>query len=232
MKNTRGIKAHGSVVRGHRIRRGFTQAEVAFRADLDVKTVRKAEQGKPVDLSVMTAIAHVLNVDISTVVASVESRVHTNSTGQQMLDIARTFVAIYDTGGRDTVAVMQPFVTDDIEFHCPAEVGTVPFAGVFKGLTEIQRFFDAFYSFFERRQGSLQPDYLCSETRVVARFMDQVFFQGHEMPPHWVNLHFQFRDGLICRIDDEFDYFNARRNFEAVMIRLGISPPIKAESSP
>ena len=46
------------------------------------------------------------------------------------------------------------------------------------------------------------------------------------------NKHFQFRGGLLFRIDDEFDYYNARRNFEELLARLGISPLQPGASSP
>jgi hypothetical protein len=40
------------------------------------------------------------------------------------------------------------------------------------------------------------------------------------MKPYWVYLHFQFRDGLLCRIDDEFDQYTAQKEFEELIARL------------
>ena len=221
----RGVQSNGAVIRKARKQRGMTQSELAIMADLDVKTVRKAEKGLRVDLSVVTAIARTLNVDVSAIIAVEVAKPTTEPGIARNLEIARRFVMLYDTGGRNVAESIQTLVTDDIELHCPAETGTVPFAGVFRGLNGLQQFFDAFYSFFQRKQGTLEPEFMWSETRIVAKFTDQVSFQGIEMPPHWVNLHLQFRDGLLCRVDDEFDYFNARRSFEAVMAQLGQSPP-------
>ncbi|HUP77016.1 MAG TPA: hypothetical protein VM260_00550, partial [Pirellula sp.] len=57
-----------------------------------------------------------------------------------------------------------------------------------------------------------------SQDRFVTRFEDQVSFRGRQMSAYWVNLHFQFCDGLLIRIDDEFDSLNLSRSIEQLQL--------------
>lgn len=141
-----------------------------------------------------------------------------------LLEMAKIFVQCYDAGGKDIGETCKAFMTDDMEFHCPADPAEIPFGGMFVGAHGVQNFCDRFYEFFSRKLNSLTPQYMISPERIVIRYIDQVYFQGHEMPPFWVNLNFQFRDGLICRIDDEFDHYNAKRSFDELLQRLANSP--------
>lgn len=139
--------------------------------------------------------------------------------------MAKSFVRVFDQGGQGVLEACKDCFTDDVVFHCPADRAYVPFGGDWIGIEGVQAFLDEFYRVFSRKLDSLTPDYMISTDRIVARFIDQVFFQGHEMPPYWVNLHFQFRNGLICRIDDEFDHYHAKLAFDELIERLKNSAP-------
>ena len=52
------------------------------------------------------------------------------------------------------------------------------------------------------------------EDHVVARLDDQASYQGNDLPVYWVNLHFEFSDGLIIRIDYEFDSLSVSKSVE------------------
>ena len=65
----RGATANGEIIRAQRIALGLTQDKFATLAGLDVKTVRKAEQGKRIDVSTLTRIARALRVDVSRLLA-------------------------------------------------------------------------------------------------------------------------------------------------------------------
>src|SRR6516165_9820252 len=64
-KTMRGAKSNGEQIRAARFGRGFTQEQLAALAELDVKTVRKAEQGRRLDLGSLTRLAHALQSDLS-----------------------------------------------------------------------------------------------------------------------------------------------------------------------
>ena len=141
------------------------------------------------------------------------------------LEMAKIFVQCYDGGGGpDLHESCKDFFTEDFQFCCPANPDEVPFAGTFHGMDGVSEFFKRFYGLFTRKLNSLTPEFMVSTDRIVARFIDQVYFQGHEMPPYWVNLHFKFRDGKIQRIDDEFDHHSAKTAFKDLLARLGTAP--------
>jgi transcriptional regulator with XRE-family HTH domain len=222
----RGVQTNGEAVKLARLRRGMNQDDVAHQADLDVKTVRKAEQGKRLDIPTVARIAQVLNVDLLSLITLSNEPIE--PVDPPNLQQAKTFVRWYDSAGTLLTDECRQFLALDFEFHCPADPQHVPFAGVWRGCDGFLKFLEIFYSVFERHRNSLVPDYLVADHRVVARYMDQVdqvFYQGHEMPPFWVNLHFQFRDGLLVRVDDEFDHFNARRSFDELLAKLGQTLP-------
>ena len=211
-----------------RLRRGMSQDDVAHQAELDVKTVRKAEQGRRLDIRTIALIALTLHVDLLSLITLSNEPIETVESPH--LQQAKTFVRFYDSGGvlhSDDCDDCRELCAPDFEFNCPADPQHVPFAGVWRGFDGFLQFLEIFHSVFERQRNSLIPDYLVADQRVVARYMDQVFFHGHEMPPFWVNLHFQFRDGLLVRVDDEFDQFNARRSFDELLAKLGQTLPLK-----
>lgn len=126
-----GVQSNGVVVRKAR-NSGVMKSELAIMADFGCKDSGKEKKGLRVDLSVVTAIARTLNVDVSAIIAVEVAKPTTEPGMARNLEIARRFVMLYDTGGRNVAETIQTVVTDDIELHCPAETGTVPFAGVFR----------------------------------------------------------------------------------------------------
>jgi len=64
----RGVVPDGHRIRIARIARGVTQEQLAVCADLDVKTIRKAEHGKRLDVGTLAALARALEVDVQTLV--------------------------------------------------------------------------------------------------------------------------------------------------------------------
>jgi transcriptional regulator with XRE-family HTH domain len=60
----RGALANGKEFLLARTKLGLTQDQLAVLADVDVKTVRKAEHGKRLDLGTLTRLAHALKTDL------------------------------------------------------------------------------------------------------------------------------------------------------------------------
>lgn len=216
----RGVTPNGPAIRSRRLREGLSQVALAKLTDLDVKTIRKAEKGQRLDIATVTSIAEALKEDVN-VFVNADTPDVANSEAERNLFIAKALVEYYDEGAPIAkYPALSVYFTEDIVFHCPAERSLVPFGGDWHGAEGVQQFFDNFYAMFSRKQGGLQPEYTVSDQRVVVRLTDQVYFQGHEMKPYWVYLHFQFRDGLLCRIDDEFDQYTAQKEFEELIARL------------
>src|SRR5262245_52335069 len=64
----RGALADGQRVTATRVARGHTQEQLAALAELDVKTVRKAEQGKRLDIETLSRLAAALDVELNRLV--------------------------------------------------------------------------------------------------------------------------------------------------------------------
>lgn len=239
----RSVRSNGYRVRQLRLNRGLTQLELAKLAGYSARLIRKVESSSFVDLETVRNIAEALSTTDEPVAHLQltldnlcgakewiedyhEMRGESPTKGvaeraiERQMEAVRAFVQCYDAGATDIGEMCKVFFAPDVVFHCPADPENVPFAGAWHGVEGVQKFFDIFYGLFSRQFNTLRPEYMLSEKRIVARFMDQVFFQGHELPVHWVNLHFQFRDGLIVQIDDEFDHYNAKKAFDALMARL------------
>ncbi len=159
--------------------------------------------------------------DLSQCLSTVDSAVHAHELVLSNRDLALQFVQAYDDYGIEMVKHCKQIFADDVELHCPGDPGQVSFVGVWRGPSGIHEFFNRFFAFFGRQNGSLAPMCFESNDRVVIRYVDQVYFEGHSMPPFWVNLHFQFRDGKIVRIDDEYDTRAASESFLELLKRLG-----------
>lgn len=192
---------------------GLTQMDLANRAGYSERVIRKAESGGALRLETIR--------DLSQSLSTPNQIVEPSHLYHSQLDLAKQFVQAYDQFGRDALLHCDGLFHEDFQFCCPGDPIQVSFAGLWNGLEGMQEFFDRFFSLFSRKAGSLLPTYLEADCRVVARYEDQVFFETHPMPPFWVNLHFHFRDGLISRIDDEYDTRLAAESFLELLKRLG-----------
>lgn len=140
--------------------------------------------------------------------------------------LARSFVESYDGFGVSMLEQCGDFLAPDFVFNVPAQKSILKLAGVYNGKNEFQTFLNRFFSFFTRKPSSLATTYLSGEGRVVAHFEDVLCFYAHELPPIWANLHFHFRDGLICRVDHQFDYVTTVKAIEEIRFKLGLGSEI------
>jgi transcriptional regulator with XRE-family HTH domain len=211
--NSSGWVVNGRKLAEFRKLAGMTQLELATRSGYSERAIRKAEAGGFLRISTLHDLAEALS--------TAERRVHVHEFVQNQLTMAMEFVEAYDRYG---VAMMQhcgEIFSEAVELHCPGDSEQVPFAGVWRGRAGLQLFFDRFFGIFSRTPCSLKPIYLESDDRIVARYEDQVFFESHPMPAFWVNLHFQFQDGRVVRVDDEYDTRYASQCFTELLQRLG-----------
>ncbi|MFN7730945.1 MAG: helix-turn-helix domain-containing protein [Pirellula sp.] len=211
--NRSGLRVHGNRLIELRKQAGLTQLDLAVRSGYSERVIRKAESGGLLRFETVQDIAQCLSSPQRIVTTADLLRTH--------LDLAMQFVHAYDHHGRGALEHCDGLFADDFEFYCPGDSEQVAFVGLWSGTEGMQSFFDRFYGIFTRDPGSLKPVYLESKERIVARYEDRVYFDGHSMPPFWVNLHFQFRDGCIARIDDEYDTRLASEAFGELLARLG-----------
>lgn len=201
---------NGLTIRGCRKQLGWSQVELGCRSGYSERVIRKAEAGGSLRLQTIKDLAMTMSVDglaisFQDLIIDLES-------------IARRFVESYDWLGCDMLPACCDMFASDFSFNCPADPNQVSFAGEWYGLSGFQEFLNRFFATFTRHAGTLKPIYMVSEDRVVARFKDQVCFHGYEPISLWVNLHFQFQDGFLIRIDDEFYSLNLSQFLERMRL--------------
>lgn len=128
----RGAEANGSELQTARLGRGLTQEQLAALAGVDVKTVRKAEQGKRLDLDTLTRLAFALQTELQ--------RLLVLSPSETELQIRRRDAVLRWQRAWDEQSherVLQEFHEDAV-LRLPG-VGNIPFSGVFRGKEEIRR---------------------------------------------------------------------------------------------
>lgn len=128
----RGAIADGERIRSARISRGLTQEQLAVRADLDVKTVRKAEQGKRLDAGTLSRLALALGVNVQSLVRGADAESAAQAARRRVVERWQT---AWDA--RDIDAIMALY-HDRAELHLPGGP-QIPFSGIHRGQTEIRR---------------------------------------------------------------------------------------------
>ncbi len=198
-----------------RRRAGWSQAELGKRAGYCERVIRKAEAGGKLSMETIENLAQTFSN------AAIPITTKELIYSEELL--ARSFVESYDGHGVAMLDHCGDFWLLSSFFNVPAKKSVLKLAGVYNGKDEFQTFLNRFFSFFTRRPSSLATTYLTGDGRVVAHFEDILNFYSHDLPPIWVNLHFYFRDGLISRIDHQFDYVTTVSAIEEIRHKLGLS---------
>lgn len=201
----RGAVANGKQIRTARLTRGLTQEEVAALADLDVKTVRKAEQGQRLDLGPLTRLAHVLQTDVSQLIrpirpeSDLQARRH-----EHVLRWNRTWEA------RDGAALAELYHEHAV-LHLPGGPN-IPFGGTFRGRDEIRRANETAWSTC-RTEPSDPDDYsvLATDDSGILQGMMGVHLPNGEIVRLWCLQVFTFEGDLIANHRVEYDTLNFAR---------------------
>lgn len=195
-----------------RMQKGWSQDQLAKRAGYSERLIRKAESGGTVSAQTIHDLADALGDS--------DRPVTYQELVTDQLSMAQQFLCAYDQHGQWMLSHCEEILHKTFVFHSPGDTEQVPFAGEWHGLSGMQTYLDRFYSVFARKRGSIQPLYLVGEERVCVRYLDQVYYQGHGLPPYWVNLHIHFEDGAISRVDNEYDSRAAAEDLSALLARL------------
>jgi len=192
----RFLAVNGRKLRSFRLTRGWTQAQLAKSSGYSERLVRKAEKGGTLDLETIQNIAEALSTP--------EAPVSTESLTLDITAIARKWVESWEQHETRMVPEVAALLSEEFEFVCPGQPGTAPFIGTFKGTDGLQRWLDLYFSVVQRQKCS-EIEYLIGENSVIARWMECGSFFGVPAPPIRINLYFQFVDGLIAKIVDDYD---------------------------
>ncbi len=128
----RGTFADGQQLVAARQARGLTQEQLATKAGLDVKTVRKAEQGKRLDITTLSRLAVALDVELYRLVQGSQFEADGELARREV--VLRWYRA-WDTRDADTLGALYH---DDAVLYLPGDP-TIPFGGTFRGRAAIRQ---------------------------------------------------------------------------------------------
>lgn len=193
---SRFVVVNGNELRKLRLARGWTQTRLAKLSGYTERLIRKAEHGGSLDMSTILDLAETLSTP--------ESRVPVESLTIDFVSIAKKWVESFDKFHRKMLPEIETYLADDFVFNCPGDPAMAPFVGVWEGREGLQKWLDAFFDFFDEVVNT-ELEYLEGEDRVHARWVVYCRLKGTPCAPVRINMHFRFVDGLISRIDDEYD---------------------------
>ena len=123
------------------------------------------------------------------------------------------------------VSTVAPYYAPDFVLYCPGDPSIAPFIGTWKGVQGFQEFMDNYFSVFRRNRND-EVTFTIGDNLVSARWLESGFMQEHPVGPVRINMHFHFRQGLIYRIDDEYDIMGgAKTKTEAEVFLNRPKPP-------
>jgi transcriptional regulator with XRE-family HTH domain len=137
VKQTRGIVAKGEAIVALRKAAGLTQEKLAAECDSDVKTVRTAERGKPVDVATLRRISARLGIELRELFAD-------NSPDRREANIAVALACLRAFDARDPDAVAAYFREDGtvIVYADPR----LPGAGEYRGRKRIRHWAESCFA--------------------------------------------------------------------------------------
>jgi transcriptional regulator with XRE-family HTH domain len=162
----RGMTANGDLIRDLRKAQGMTQEQLAEKAGLDVKTVRKAEKGHRLDLGTLTKLCFVLQAELGQLIIR-------SGRSARDLEIRRRDVVIHwqrAFNGRDLDGLVRSY-RDDAVLHLPG-APLIPFGGAFRGHKEIRCAAETFWK-------SCPTELLDEKDYAILVCGDTVIIQGH-----------------------------------------------------
>ncbi len=131
MRTKRGIRANGDRIRVARLTKGLTQEQLACDAQIDAKSLRKAERGQErVDVRVLVRIASALRLELTDIV----DEVLTESTADKNTSLVRTWHDAFLRGDLENLLALH---TDDTLLEIPSANG-LPQAGSFRGIEALR----------------------------------------------------------------------------------------------
>jgi transcriptional regulator with XRE-family HTH domain len=215
----RGVQANGEQIQAARRARGITQEELAFRARVDVRTLRKAERGQRVDLATLTRISCTLNVDAGNLIMAARTPLDLEL---RRRDAIRRWHHAWDT--RDMEAFLSIY-HDEAVLHLPG-APDIPFAGEHHGKEAIRRTHEICWSLSET-EPTLDEDcsLLVSDNTVVLIAKKGVRLSDGRTVKLWCLQVFTFLPESELVIDQrvEYDTLSVARMLQ--LPRQGGAPP-------
>ena len=201
----RGLETDGKAIRELRRQRGTTQEQLAALANIDVKTLRKAEGGGRLDLPIVGRIAEALQVNLSQIAASAGGKDVQDQNMQTVRSWNDAFFA------RDLELAMS-FHHPEVELIIPNSEG-LPGGGNFRGIEEMRRHLtEVFAALDEYQLFGMQihavEDFVFLRSEASAR----IIANGKRFGSYYSN-EFRLVEGLIVHRTVITDFASMRDGF-------------------
>ena len=195
----RGAMANGDRLRAARALRGLTQERLAASAELDVKTVRRAEQGKRLDTDTLARLAVALEVAVHQVIRGGDPETEAQLARQAAV---RRWVAAWDA--QDMERLLATYHEDAV-LHLPGG-SQIAFGGEHRGRDAIRRAHEVAWS--TCRTVPQRPEdfsLIVSADTVVLQGSKGICLPGGEVLRLWAVQIFAFEGELIAEHRVEYD---------------------------
>jgi len=201
----RGALANGKQIQVTRLSRGLTQEQLADLAGIDAKTVRKAEQGKRLDLETLTKLGFALETELNRLIVPGRSPPELEI---RRRDVVLRWHRLWDAHD------MEPYLAlyhNDAILHLPGGP-QIPFGGTFRGKSEIRRAHEIAWSTC-RTEPVRQEDFsiLVSDDAVILQGRKGVYLPDGNLVRLWSTHIFTFEDDLIVDLHVEYDTLSFAR---------------------
>jgi transcriptional regulator with XRE-family HTH domain len=194
----RVLPCNGKQLVYYRKRRGFTQVQLAKLAGYSERLVRKAETGGTVQSLALR--------DLAATLSTADEPLTITDLACDPEHMARTILEAFATHKQAWVEHIGHLLADNAVLRCAGDPAKVPFAGEWHGREGFSQWAQLFFSILSAPEpGYYQPTYIVSGNQVVAWGKDWYEPPGVKCPPLWVSQRFEFRDGLLEVLEDQFD---------------------------
>lgn len=199
-----GHRVFGAKLKRLRLKAGLTQEQLAQLVDCSDRLIRRAEASFPVRLSTLERIAGALS--------ELGQQVEPSDLTSNHLAIAKRLWNGYAAHGRNLLDAF-PYFTEEIHWSVSGPKSAIPFAGEWQGRVQLQLYLSRFHETIERMPFAGRPLFLESENYVAIKFTElwQRVGKPRTRGQVWGNFHISFRDGMVRRVEHQFDTFAAAK---------------------
>ena len=205
MVRHRGVKksysCNGDLLRQYRSEKSWTQSDLARITGFSERLISKAEAGKPVSVATIEALAKAFGCD--------QFHLRMQDLTYDPIELAKKYLHAFYTHQDKVVENIRCFLDDNATFTmCGKEEG-LPYGGVHRGVAEISKAFEMFFSVFEVPENyDYLPHYkfFSNGNEVIIWGNTWIYPIGRPLAESMpITIRLRFEAGKIVEFDDRFD---------------------------
>lgn len=180
-----------------RLSAGLSQTELASKAGYTARLIRKAEKVGRLSGAAIEDILQALNEH--------GCQLSVRDLCSDDVSVSVRFLQRFLSKPIESADGFIDDISDEVVFHCAGGESN-PWSGTFVGAKAFADWHERFHAEFERGTDSAaNVVYLTGDRRASILFNDQLIYRGRADAVLWINLHLQFGDRQIERIDYQYD---------------------------